>query len=1401
MSIRAAVLFTSIIFACSLHAQTKPALEFLFDGSLKNTGSFGGEGKFANTAAGEEARFGEGMMNGCLDMCSTRGGIEDKTVPHGGAVLFPAGALAGASTVTVIAAIYPAVVDDLPRRIVTLSPLLQIYAQSGAIVLAVGNSKNEIKFHSTGIPVAAETPAIIAVVCDAKNRNITAYQFKSRALVKTFSESAMPDNAVFGGGVIEIGNAGGIRAFKGYIDSVRIYASALPENEIASVMSADRKAFTVPASGAAPIEEAAVLARIDIDASATKEPLTYVSGASGVRGEHPSWGDEKTRPQRLTVEFPCNLKTWTPFRFQIQTGDAGILALRFMGPYSQGSGSRPHFIPVLFDDVKIEGAAFVNGDMEWPQQAAWEFLEQQRGQADFEKAGFLHDEKIAHSGKTCLRVWTWVTAHQRLKVGTNQLLTISGWVRQDETRSNVVLTGIPPKGSVPSGPVFFASIENAANMGFADAQAGDGKGGWSDQGPENDFKEFDLQASNFGGVPFRIVNPLKNQGRSILTFRSEKFPAGIQVATVPVEAKKARFLYLLHTTCWNESKSGTPVGTIRLRRANRDEKVIEVQSGREVSDWWTPRGLPNGAPVEKKDNGSARVGVFLSRFPLEDQGLDYNEISFETSETSIWIVLGATLTCEDYPLPSQENFVFAENKEWKPFQFTNDFVLPGSALDWSRLVAEGPAGRWGRVRLGAKGGFEFTDRPGERIIFRGAAVWLSKLLYPTERLLPYCASNENFLDKRVIDSYVDEWRRRGFNLLRIDSIEETLRRDVEARPDFEMNPIQLDRLDYLISRLKQNGIYLYLDACQDWGGYQQNAGPSWEYKNPQSIKTDLRPKLFVDEGGSRKIWATGVRNFLTRTNRYTGTRLIDDPVLAVLNPYNEQDGSLSYHAFSPDWQKVWQDWLKRNVHDEAGLRAALTDEAGKCWLASGEDIGHLEASMKMLSEKNPRGLLMTRFLLAVETEMSQWYARTLRGLGYRGVLSAVYDVRKNLHYAPLRTLGDVVSQHGYYGVPMDRRMQQGSSLRSKLDYLTSIAATRLVDRPFLVTEYKHGWWNRYHYEEGLAAGALFALQDYDMMIAHCDPVYRSRVGIPHAYVIGPDPVARAAELLTGFIFANRAVSQSTNLLCLQVQEKDLLEQAALSGSAINTQQANLSLVARFGIAFEGLPGSPWATRKTAVRALIPLAGGSEVLSTMLASTALENTGREFDADAFTENLKRAGILNRDNRTRPKEGRFESDTGEIYLSARENLLTVQAPQCIGFNAEAGQKQKLGPVMFEGSTVRAGVAIVSLDRVPIPRSHRLLVFYLTDSQNTGATYDSDDCVQQLKGGGNPVLLRTGRLAFALEHEQSEKMRAWALGATGERVVVLPLTQTDGKLRLEVDTARLACGPTTFFEIALP
>ena len=98
--------------------------------------------------------------------------------------------------------------------------------------------------------------------------------------------------------------------------------------------------------------------------------------------------------------------------------------------------------------------------------------------------------------------------------------------------SRAVFT-IKVKGGVPTELSFQHRFAGALNIGsdvtpvdlrpwanrdFSDQTAGDGKGGWSDQGPLEDLHGIDPSLVSFGGMEFRLIDPKTNNGKAVLTF-------------------------------------------------------------------------------------------------------------------------------------------------------------------------------------------------------------------------------------------------------------------------------------------------------------------------------------------------------------------------------------------------------------------------------------------------------------------------------------------------------------------------------------------------------------------------------------------------------------------------------------------------------------------------------------------------------------------------------------------------------------------------------------------------------------------------------------------------------------------------------------------------------------------
>ena len=88
-------------------------------------------------------------------------------------------------------------------------------------------------------------------------------------------------------------------------------------------------------------------------------------------------------------------------------------------------------------------------------------------------------------------------------------------------------------------------LRKARNMGFTDPVAGDGKRGWSDQGPENDMSFLKSGILNFNGQKFNAADPASNGGRSCLARDLD----GSRFAEVPLTVQNGRPRLTQRTAC------------------------------------------------------------------------------------------------------------------------------------------------------------------------------------------------------------------------------------------------------------------------------------------------------------------------------------------------------------------------------------------------------------------------------------------------------------------------------------------------------------------------------------------------------------------------------------------------------------------------------------------------------------------------------------------------------------------------------------------------------------------------------------------------------------------------------------------------------------------------------------
>ena len=916
------------------------------------------------------------------------------------------------------------------------------------------------------------------------------------------------------------------------------------------------------------------------------------------------------------------------------------------------------------------------------------------------------------------------------------------------------------------------NLSGAANMGFADDVPGDGRGGWSDQGRDNDARNFDFRKARYGNVPFAAIDPAANGGRSVLVLRSRNFPSGPESAEVTVPGGGKR-LYLLHTLTYGGTGEA---GSIEAYGAGGRKQVVPVTDGRDVADWWHAKRLPNGWPgAAWLTGGGNSVGLYVSCFPLE---FEPERIVFRSrGGEQVWIIAAATLSDREYPPTEAAEYVIREGAEWKPLSRpVSPRVVPGSVLDMSAWV---PALPLDRVTVNRDGRLAFRGDPGKPVrFFCCSASWAGRPK-PWNGRPPMMPSN--FDTREKIDAFIDEMARQGYNMFRIHM--PNTRIGGMENGEIKLKADELDRIDYFIAGCRKRRIYIMLDLLGAEIGY---TGVS-EWGHPAfAMHQNLR--IYFDEAVRRQC-LEGMRQLLTHVNPYTGIPLAEDPILALVTGWNEQEFAFiknyDFSIAAPEFAVF--------LEKKYGAVTGLNREWGSSFASFAEAS---RFRREEIYAKNRRGADIDEFIAAREKELIGWYAENLRKLGYEGLFTN-YDMTKSLHYAPVRGRLDVVSMHNYHGHP-DKSNQrgssqnQGSALEGAAAFFRDCAATRIAGKPMVINEYAQLWWNRCRYEEPFAFSAYAALHGYDALMRHAHPVSTVNAEYMASWESFWDPVAAASQVATAFLFLRGDVAPAKSAVRLQVSEAGIHRDLIFRDS-VDAAQNRLALITGFGL--ENIDGGsrPPGPRELAV----PLAGSSAVEnSTAGFSRSLDRSGGRFDLGKTVAELKRRGLLPEKNRS-GSWTLFESETGELLLDAGRRFMRIDTPRFQGVCGPAGTTAALADVSVERLTTDGTLSVIALDGT-VRDANRLLVIYATNALNSGTSFEDESMRTLLEIGRNPSLIRTGAFELKIRNRNASSFKVYPLAMNGERRAEIPASASGGVLAVSADTAKLPDGPALFFEI---
>jgi hypothetical protein len=657
------------------------------------------------------------------------------------------------------------------------------------------------------------------------------------------------------------------------------------------------------------------------------------------------------------------------------------------------------------------------------------------------------------------------------------------------------LAGIPGRGAVKK-TTFKMQIRNTetgtipielssvANRAFADEVDQDGKGGWTDQGPENDLRMMIPGEYRWRGAHFKIIDPTENNGKSCIVFNSKK-------KEVSLALKKQDFKYLALVHAITQRRPGEQIGLITATYSDGTSDKIPVISGKHVGNWWGAVSLAEAPVVWKgKSRSGDTRGLYLSVFPLSGKPL--TDLTFSNSSTpGDWMIVAAT-GCENKPnITTPGAHFITAGKNWRPISLKHE-VKPGSILDFSSFC-DAPAGKHGKI-ISRNGQFEFEKRLGKKVRLFGTNLCFTAA----------------FPDHKTAERLTAQLAAQGYNSVRFHHQDFYM----EPRNSKELDPTMMDKMDYFFYCLKKAGIYVVTDLhAHRFTAYKIPGLKGWYGIGAFRALALKHPEAVND-------WKRFAANFMTHVNPYTGIAYKDDPGLATICLINE--GNLDY-------------WIN---HSEYSIVPRFYDDEFKKWL----DAKGLKPETQMESME-----FQKTFFREIQLESFREKTEFLRSLGVRQLLTDQNMHGNTPYMVMMRNHYDFVEDHAYFDHPTNAMLPSTLSNRSSLDNMSmdilgQWLPSRIFGKPFSITEYNWCFPNKFRAESGQIIGSYAALQGYSALYrfayAHRKELYDNESEIK-AFDICNDPINLYADRITALLFLRGDVSESNLFLPIQLRNSDI----------------------------------------------------------------------------------------------------------------------------------------------------------------------------------------------------------------------------------------------------------------------
>ena len=536
-----------------------------------------------------------------------------------------------------------------------------------------------------------------------------------------------------------------------------------------------------------------------------------------------------------------------------------------------------------------------------------------------------------------------------------------------------------------------------------------------------------------------------------------------------------------------------------------------------------------------------------------------------------------------------------------------------------------------------------------------------------------------------------------------------------------LDPRSMERLDYLIYCLKEQGIYVYLDMlCYrkfKSGDGVENAEFLVDAAKPYSNFS--RKLIDLQKEFNHQLWC--------HFNPYTKLCYKDDPAIAFCEVTNENDMFTRMEKFALEPYRselvgLYADWLRENniPFDESTL--SQTDF---------EDHGNAD---------------IVRFKCEI---MKKYYREIIDDCRQMGVKTPIAGTTWPINGALLEAqmVTDFTDGNAYSWAGDQRSFQDCTLTNQRFSLLSGLAFNRVDDKPFFVSEWDEPWPSMYRADSPLLMAAVGSLQGWYGLAIH---TYRYGTNEQESVTskIGRDIVIGNSYY--------RGIFDTYN----DPAKFGLFYHAALIMRRGDVRQAEKCVA----IEHKSLVSPPWGTA-----ALNLTTEHHKVVSKLPGRDHGSGADIKLAPDEQTEWGGKNEVI--------------SDTGELFRNLEKGYGHIDTPMTkavYGFHAR-GSRYDLDGMEISVQNDFATVAVSSISENPICASDNLLLTAVGRADNKNAVYHENH-TKQADCGTGPIMVEVIRAKIKMKTSVNN-LRIWSVDNEGFYTGSIPISYENGYATFEI------------------